>query len=304
FPSTMRKGMAYAVAAYSLWGLVPIYWKWLQTISAVELIGHRIFWSCLALFALLALRGEWRAFQKSVRNRRAVIVYTLAALLVGANWLIYVWAVNAGFIVETSLGYFINPLVNILLGVFILGERLRRAQWMAIGLAAIGVIYLTISYGSPPWIALALASTFGLYGLVKKTAILQPLQGLALETGLLFLPAVVYLGYLESAGRGALGHVGPVTNLLLIGAGPVTTVPLIFFAAAAKRIPLSWMGLFQYIAPTIQFLLGVLVFKEAFSRTQFLGFSLVWLALIICAVEGVVVRQQLRQSRQLIAARE
>jgi chloramphenicol-sensitive protein RarD len=288
----MRKGMWYAVGAYGLWGLVPIYWKWLRPISAVELIGHRIAWSALALVAFVLLRGEWQAFRKAASTRRAMLVHTLAALLVGVNWLVYVWAVNAGFIVETSLGYFINPLVNILLGVFVLGERLRPGQWIAIGLAAAGVLFLTLAYGSPPWIALSLATTFGLYGLVKKTALLRPIHGLTLETGLLLLPAIAYLVYVESTGHGALGHMGTATDLLLMGAGPVTTIPLIFFAAAAQRIPLSWMGLFQYIAPTIQFLLGVLVFKEPFSSIQFIGFGIVWLALIICGVEGLVGRQR------------
>jgi chloramphenicol-sensitive protein RarD len=291
--------MWYAVGAYGLWGLVPIYWKWLRTISAVELIGHRIAWSCIALFALLLLRGEWQTFRRSIWNRRVVLIYTLAAFLVGLNWLIYVWGVNAGFIIETSLGYFINPLVNIALGVSVLGERLRPGQWIAIGLATLGVIYLTIAYGAPPWIALALATTFGLYGLTKKTALLRPVPGLALETAVLFVPAVVYLGYLERTGHAALGHMGTATDVLLIAAGPVTTIPLIFFAAAAERIPLSWMGLFQYIAPTIQFLIGVLVFKEPFSKVQFVGFGMVWLALAICALEGVVDKQ--RRTRKALA---
>jgi chloramphenicol-sensitive protein RarD len=284
--------MWYAVGAYGLWGLVPIYWKLLQSISAFELIGHRIAWSGLALIAVVLLRGEWRQFREAASDRRAIITHSLAAVLVGLNWLMYVWAVNAGFIVETSLGYFINPLVNILLGVFVLGERLRPGQWIAIGLAAAGVILLALVYGAPPWIALSLATTFGLYGLVKKTARLRPIHGLALETGLLLLPAIAFLVYLESSGRGAFAHMGARTDLLMIAAGPVTTIPLIFFAAAAQRIPLSWMGLFQYIAPTIQFLLGVLVFKEPFTSSQFVGFGMVWLALIICAAEGLVDRQR------------
>ena len=196
-----------------------------------------------------------------------------------------------GYIVETSLGYLINPLLSVLLGVIFLRERLRPAQWIPIGLAALGVIYLTWTYGSLPWIALSLAFTFGIYGLVKKTSPLGSLYGLTLETGLVFVPALAYLIFVENAGRGSFGHTGIGSDLLLIGAGIVTTIPLLMFASAAKRIPLTMVGIMQYIAPTIQFLLGVFIYKEAFTTTKLVGFSMVWIALIVFWVESVLARK-------------
>jgi chloramphenicol-sensitive protein RarD len=200
--------------------------------------------------------------------------------------LVYVWAVNANFIVETSLGYFINPLLSVLMGVIFLRERLRPFQWLPVVLAASGVIYLAIAYGRLPWIALTLAFSFGTYGLVKKLAPLGSLYGLTLETGILFIPALIYLSYADRIGTGAFLHSSLTTNLLLIGAGVVTTVPLLMFASAAQRLPLSMVGIMQYIAPTLQFLLGVLVYKEPFDHTHLIGFGIVWVALILFAVEN------------------
>jgi chloramphenicol-sensitive protein RarD len=217
---------------------------------------------------------------------RVLRIYFVSALLIGANWLIYVWSVNAGYIVEASLGYFINPLFSVLLGVVFLRERLRPLQWLPVGLAAAGVLYLTFVYGSLPWIALSLAFTFGLYGLVKKTAPLGSLYGLTLETGLLFLPALAYLLYVNATGSGAFLHSSPSANWLMVGAGLVTIVPLLMFSSAARQIPLSLVGILQYITPSMQFLLGVLVYREAFSSHQLLGFGIVWLGLIIFWAEG------------------
>lgn len=284
----MNKGIGYAVAAYGLWGLLPIYWKWLHTVPAVEVIGHRILWSFLTLAIAIAAMRQGRGFLSAVRQPGVLRVYLAAAALIGVNWLVYVWAVNSGFIVETSLGYFINPLVSVVLGVAFLGERLRLGQWVPVGLAAAGVVYLTAVYGSLPWIALTLAGSFGTYGLVKKTAPLNSVYGLALETGLLAPLALVYLAWVESAPPGAFLHPGPATALLLAGAGVVTTVPLLLFASAAQRIPLSMVGILQYIAPTIQFLLGVFVYGEPFSAHQFVGFGLVWAGLIFFSVEGLL----------------
>jgi len=199
--------------------------------------------------------------------------------------------VNAGFIVETSLGYFINPLVSVLLGVVILKERIRPWQWVAIGLAAVGVLYLTVSYGSLPWIALTLAFSFGFYGLTKKLAPLNAIQGLTLETGILFLPSVGWLIFSDLTGDGAFLHTGWISDLLMIGAGIVTTVPLLMFASAAKMIPLSMVGILQYIAPTIQLIIGVFVYHEPFSTTRMIGFSIVWFALVIFGIEGWLVRR-------------
>jgi chloramphenicol-sensitive protein RarD len=228
---------------------------------------------------------------KALRSPRAMGIYTAAALVIGINWFVYVWAVNSGFIVQSSLGYFINPLVNVLLGVVVFRERLRRLQWVAIGLAASGVLYLTILYGSVPWIALALAVSFGMYGLLKKMGPLGSIQGLALETTILFVPALAYLVFVERADTGGFLHASVTAQLLMAAAGPVTTVPLLFFGSAARRIPLSLMGMLQYISPTVQFLLGVLVYKESFSAVQSVGFGLVWTALVLLAVEGYVTRR-------------
>jgi chloramphenicol-sensitive protein RarD len=221
-----------------------------------------------------------------VFSPRILGIYAMAAILLSVNWLVYVWAVNAGYIVETSLGYFINPLLSVLMGVVFLRERLRPWQWVPIGLATAGVVYLTFGYGSPPWIALTLAFSFGTYGLVKKTAPLNSLYGLTLETSLLFIPALLFLLYSEMIGQGAFLHAGTVPDLLMIGAGVVTTIPLILFASATRRIPLSLVGILQYIAPTLQFLLGVLVYREPFTLTQFIGFGIVWAALLIFGVES------------------
>jgi chloramphenicol-sensitive protein RarD len=284
----MNKGIWYAVGAYTVWGVLPVYWKWLQHVPALQLLGHRIIWSFLTLFLVVLLARQRQAFRAAALTPRILRVYLVAAVLVGVNWLTYVWAVNAGFIVETSLGYFINPLLSVLLGVIVLRERLRPWQWVPIGLATVGVLYLTFAYGSLPWIALTLALSFGLYGLVKKTAPLGSLYGLTLETGILLLPALLYLLHAEMTGTGAFLHTDAMSNVLLLGAGLVTTVPLLMFASAAQRIPLSLVGILQYIAPTLQFLLGVLVYGEPFTVTQFVGFGIVWAALIIFGIEGLL----------------
>ena len=285
-----KKGMLYGVAAYSLWGFFPIYWKWLHHVPALQLLGHRIGWSFLPLILIILAAGQWNDF-RSALNARTIRIYLLAAILIGVNWLTYVWAVNAGFIIETSLGYFINPLLSMLLGMIFLRERLRPAQWIPVGIAAVGVFYLTFVYGRLPWIALLLAFSFGFYGLVKKLAPLGSLYGLTLETGILFLPALVYLSVEEVNHTGAFLHDGLITDALLIGAGAVTTIPLLMFASAAKRIPLTMIGILQYIAPTIQFLIGVFLYKEPFDLAHFIGFAAVWIALIIFWVEGVYARR-------------
>lgn len=281
-----RKGIVYALGAYVLWGLFPIYWKWLGAVPAPQLLGHRVAWSFLFVAGLLAAVGQWRAFLAQTVRWRVVGVYLVAALLIGANWLLYVWAVNADYIIETSLGYFINPLVSVMLGVVFLRERLRPLQWIPVALAAVGVAYLTWLYGRLPWIALTLAFSFGAYGLVKKLSPLPSLPGLAMETGILFPFAVIYLFAMEALGMGAFAHLGLQADLLMIGAGVVTTVPLLFFASATQRIPLAMIGLMQYFAPTIQLLLGVWVFHEPFSVAQLAGFSVVWVGLAIFVLEG------------------
>jgi chloramphenicol-sensitive protein RarD len=288
----MNEGVWYAVCAYVCWGLFPIYWKQLDHVPALQLIGHRILWSFVMLAAIIGTTRQWQAFRRASFNTSVLRVYTVAAALVTVNWFTFVWAVNSGYVVETSLGYFINPLVNVLFGVLFLREWLRPVQWIAIGLAAAGVLYLTILYGSLPWIALVLALSFGSYGLVKKKGLLGSVHGLALETAILTPLAIAYLMYVGLRGNGALLHDGLRSDLLLLGTGAVTTIPLLFFASAVRRIPLSLLGVLQYIAPTMQFLLGVLLYREPFTSAQFVGFAMVWAALIVLGVEGFLVHRR------------
>jgi chloramphenicol-sensitive protein RarD len=283
-----RKGVLYAFGAYLIWGLVPLYWKQLQHIPAIQLIGHRITWSFLLLIVVLLAMRKWPEVRVLAFDRKTLGIYFIAALLVGANWFIYVWAVNSGHIVEASLGYFINPLLSVFLGLVFLRERLRLFQWIAIGLAAGGVVYLTVDYGHLPWISLGLAFTFGFYGLVKKIAPLGSLIGLTLETGILFLPALFFLAYQDWVGRGAFLHTGLSSDFLMAGAGFITTIPLLMFVSAARRIPLTTVGLIHYITPTCQFLLGVLVYGETFDATRAIGFGIVWIALIVFGVESLL----------------
>ena len=281
----MNKGILNGIAAYALWGFFPIYWKLLHKVPAMQLLGHRIGWSFLLLLGVIILTGQWDDFRSKL-DARTFGIYLIAGLLIGVNWLTYVWAVNAGFIVETSLGYFINPLLSVLMGVIFLRERLRLTQWIPIVLAALGVLYLTFVYGRLPWIALLLAFTFGFYGLVKKLAPLGSLYGLTFETGILFLPALVYLGIVQANTTAIFLHSSLTLDLLMIGGGIVTTVPLLMFASAAKQIPLSMIGVLQYLAPSIQFLIGIFIYKEVFDNSRLFGFGLVWLALIIFWAEN------------------
>ncbi len=282
----MNAGYVYALLAYLLWGLFPIYWQPLEAIPATQLIGHRIVWSFVFMVAFLAAIRQTHRLRGLLSNRQIVLTYGFAGALLAGNWLTYVWGVTHGHIVEASLGYFINPLLSVLLGLLVLKEHLWPWQWVAIGLATLGVAYLTWTYGRLPWIALALAITFSLYGLVTKTAPLDAIDGLTLETGLLFLPALAFLLWCEAQGQGAFGHAGVLANTMMIGAGAVTAVPLLFFGAAARRVPLSVLGVLQYLAPTLQFLLGVLAYHEPFTRSHLIGYSLVWVALVIFWIEG------------------
>lgn len=282
----MSSGLWYGVAAYGLWGLFPIYWRLFPTVPPIEVLGHRIVWSFGVLAVLLA--GSWHRRRGTFPISPRVVGYgALAGALIGVNWFLFVYAVGAGFVVQVSLGYFITPLVNVLLGVIVLRERLRRLQWMAVALAAAGVLHLTVAYGAPPWIALGLAGTFGTYGLVKKQTPLTSLDGLALETAVLLGPAVLFLGLLHANGSGAFLRAGASSDGLLLGGGLVTVVPLLLFASAVRRVPLSVVGILQYIAPTMQFLLGVFAFHEPFTRTQLVGFVVVWLAIVVFAIDGL-----------------
>lgn len=287
----MNKGILSGIGAYALWGFFPIYWKYLHDVPALQVIGHRIGWSFLLLILVILVGGQWKEFRSAVSQPNVIGIYSIASILLSVNWLVYVWGVNAGFIVETSLGYFINPLLSVLLGVIFLRERLRPAQWIPVSIAAIGVIYLTVVYGRLPWIALSLAFSFGFYGLVKKLAPLGSLHGLTLETGIVFPAALLYLLIAEANGSGSFLHDSTGIDLLLIGGGVVTTIPLLMFASAAKQIPLTVVGLLQYIAPTLQFLIGVFIYKEPFDRSHLIGFGIVWLALVIFWVENYLSRR-------------
>lgn len=281
-----RRGLWLAAGAYITWGLFPIYWKQLEGVPALQLLGNRIVWSFGLMAVYLLVQRQWRELSTLAADRRVLGIYAVAAVLISINWLTYVWAITAGYVVESSLGYFINPLLNVVLGMLIFRERLRSGQWVAVSLATVGVIYLTAAYGSLPWIALTLAFSFGFYGVVKKRSPLGAAHGISLETGILFLPALIYLVFCAFNGTGAVFQSDPRTTLLLVGSGAVTAVPLLMFAGAVKRIPLSVAGLMQYIAPTLQFLLGVFVYKEAFTRTMAVGFSIIWVALIVFGAEG------------------
>ncbi|HMQ34526.1 MAG TPA: EamA family transporter RarD [Chloroflexaceae bacterium] len=295
----MNKGVVYAAGAYLTWGLLPLFWKALQHVPALEILANRVAWALVVGLAVGAVRGSWGWLGAALRSPRTLLTFGASALLLAVNWGLYIWAVNAGHVVETSLGYFINPLVNVFLGVVFLRERLRVGQGAAIALALAGVLYLTVSYGSPPWIALTLAASFGGYGLLRKLAPLNSLEGFTLETMVMALPAVAYLGYIEATtGASALLHGGAGTALLLASSGVVTAVPLLLFAAGARRVTMTTLGLLQYIAPTMQFMLGVLVYGEALSPARLLGFGLVWVALAVYSLEGALAGGRAARARR------
>lgn len=284
---TLTHGILYALGCYGMWGFFPVYWKQLTHVGAMEILAHRMTWSLLLVSVLLVILGKLSWLKTT--SKKVVGTYFLAATFLAVNWGTYIWAVNEGFVVETALGYFINPLINVLFGALFLGERLRRGQWLSVLTAALGVLYLTWTYGQPPWISLVLASTFGIYGLLKKKAPLGALEGLSLETALLFLPALAYLIFIHINGQGAMGtHATPQTNMMLAFSGVATVLPLLCFAAAVRRLSLSVVGVMQYIGPTIQFFLGVYLYNEPFSGTRLVGFVLIWMGLILFTAEGLL----------------
>src|SRR5260221_872504 len=295
--TTTSKGFTAAAAAFAIWGLFPLYFHPLRQISPFQVIAHRVVWSCVFVLVWTAMRGELSVVRATLANRSVVWRLALTAALITNNWIVYVWAVMNDHVVESSLGYFINPLLKVLLGVVLLSERLTRGQWTAVALAATGVAYLTIVAGTPPWIALTLAFSFGIYGLIRKVVKVESLPGLATETLLLLPFAVGYLLWCESAGSGALGHAGPEVAGLLIGSGPLTAIALFLFAYGARLLPYSTVGILQYIAPTLQLACGVFAFHERFERTRAIGFGLIWSALLIYAGEGWwLARKQQRAS--------
>jgi chloramphenicol-sensitive protein RarD len=283
----MRSGILSAALAFLAWGLFPIYFHALGDVPPGQILAHRMLWSLAFLLLVLAFRRQW-SWLAQVRQARVFWSFVASSLLLSANWLMYIWAVKNGHVIEASLGYFINPLVNIMFGFLILKERMRPAQWGAIAIAALGVGWLTWQSGSVPWIALFLAASFGGYGLLRKTAALGALEGLSFETMLLFPFALAYLGWLTLTGDNAFINAPlDATRILLIMAGPITALPLLLFASGARKIPLSILGLLQYLSPTIQFMLGVWLFHEAFSSERLTGFLMIWAALALFAGEGL-----------------
>ena len=303
-PSTpMSPGIAYATAAYTAWGLFPLYFRQLAQVSALEVIAHRTLWSMLFVALVLLVRRQWAWLAPLLRQPRLLAVSALSALLLSANWLLYVWAVNNGHVLDASLGYFILPLINVALGFIFLHERPRKAQWVAFALAATGVLWMAVQSGHVPWLALLIAMTFGFYGLMRKTATLGALEGMSLETMLLAPLAVVALLWAGPSGPGSQWPAHDAhTWLFFLLSGPVTAIPLLLFAAGARRVPLCTMGFLQYISPSILALIGVFLFGESFAGPRAVGFVLIWLALALYTMEGLWAGRRAAAARAAAAA--
>jgi chloramphenicol-sensitive protein RarD len=283
----MSYGAAAAALAYCLWGIFPLYIKQVASVSPLEIVAHRSVWCLVFMLVLLAVLKRFAWLRDALRQPRTLAVFAASALLLSANWLIYVWAVNNGRVLDASLGYFINPLFNVLLGYLVLKERPRAGQWAAVALAALGVLWLTLGAGQLPWVALVLAASFGLYGLLRKTAPLGAIEGLTLETLVLAPLMAALMAWFIFSGTGRFTHGGAVLDAWLLLAGPFTAVPLLLFAYGARRVTLATLGLLQYLGPSIQFLLGVYVYHEPFEPARFVGFGLIWAALVVYSGEGL-----------------
>jgi chloramphenicol-sensitive protein RarD len=293
--SEHRRGLLYGIGAYGLWGLFPLYWPLLEPATPLEIMAHRIVWSLVFVGLLVWARRRYATVRSAIVDRRTRIALVVASIVIGVNWFLFIWAVNNNHVVETSLGYFINPLVSVALGVAVFGERLLRLQWVAIGIAAAGVLWLTVEYGRPPWISLVLACSFATYGVAKKKANVGAVQSLTVETMVLAPLALGYLVTLQATGDGQLGQNGLGHTLLLLGSGVATALPLLCFGAAATRIPLSLVGMLQYLTPTLQFLIGVFLYGEPMTPARWVGFVLVWLALVVFTT--ATLRHRRRQIR-------
>jgi len=291
-----KKGILYAIAAYGCWGVYPLYWKLLVTVAPLQIISHRLVWSFVFVIALVLLKGQLGEVRRVLRQPRLVLTLLTSSTLLTANWLLYIWAVNSGQIVESSMGYYINPLVSMVLGMIFLKERVDLAQGAAIGLALLGVGYMVISYGRLPWIALLLAISFGLYGLIRKTVPVDSITGLLLETALLFPPFLAYLIYLAVHGQGAFISQGVLVSLLLAFCGVITACPLIWVVLAAKRLSLKTLGFCQYLAPTLMLLIGVLIYGEPFTAGHRISFGLIWAAIAVYSIA------QFRLSGKVVAS--
>jgi chloramphenicol-sensitive protein RarD len=292
-----KRGIAAGAATFVMWGLLPIYWKLMDSVPAYEILCHRMTWSLLVTMALLAVSGKLAGFLSLFRQRGKFLYFLLTACLLSVNWLIYIWAVNTGYVIEASLGYFINPLVSVCFGVLFLKERIRPLQWLSVFLAFVAVCYLTFLYGSFPWIALSLAATFACYGLLRKITPVPPLEGLCLETAILFVPALLILFVLEVKGSGAFLHAPASIQWLLAFSGIATSVPLLLFCYAAQKIPLYLVGLLQYLAPTLTLFVGIYLYNESFPPERMAGFAMIWLALAIFVWDGLT--RQLKANHNL-----
>lgn len=281
----MNRGIAFALGAYIFWGLHPIYWKLLQDVPSFEIVSHRIIWSFVFFVIIISFRKGWKELKKKIKESKNKLIIFVPALLIGSNWALYIWAVNADFIIETSLGYFICPLITVFLGVVILHESLRRIQWIAVLIAGTGVLIMTFIYGQFPWISLYLAGTWGTYGLLRKKSPLSSVEGLTLEITLLSLPAIIYLVFLTTSNSGSFLTDLP-TSLLLVGSGITSGLPLIVFIVGARMINLSLIGILQYIYPTLIFIVGAFIYGEPLSEAKMIGFMFIWGALIIYTIEG------------------
>jgi chloramphenicol-sensitive protein RarD len=294
-----RLGIVYGLAAYLLWGAFPLYFPLLEPAKPVEILAHRIVWSLAAVVVVLVASGATRSLAAVLRDRRKLKLLSAAAVLIAVNWGTFIYAVNSDHVIESSLGYFITPIVSVAFGVFFFRERLRQWQYAALGLGAVAVALLALDYGRLPWIALILALSFGTYGLLKKLADVGAAESLAIETLVLLVPALIYLAVLQASGGGTFTQESPGEMLLLVAVGPVTAVPLLFFAGAVTRVPLTVMGMLQYLAPVLQFLVGLLIVGEEFPATRWIGFGLVWIALVVLSVDGL---RASRRSRARAAA--
>ena len=295
-----RRGLIYGLSAYLLWGIFPLYFPLLEPTTPLEILAHRIVWSLVFLLIVLAVSGRWSWIRPLLRDRRRMLLLPAASVTIALNWGVYIYGVNSGQVVQTSLGYFINPLVSVLFGVVLFKERLRAIQWAAVGLGGIAVIVLTVDYGGLPWIALTLAVSFGTYGLIKKTLDMGAVESLSAETAILTPVAAAYLGFLLVNGSSAMATDGPQMAFLLASLGVITVIPLLFFGAAATRIPLTWIGLLQYSAPILQFLIGVFIYDEPMPASRWVGFALVWSALVILAIDSIAAARRGRSRVDLV----
>jgi chloramphenicol-sensitive protein RarD len=283
-PDNKLSGVLYGAAAFTAWGFLPLYWKLLDKVPAIEIIAHRVIWSFVFVGLILMFTKSWRKFTLVLKNKKNLVFILMCSVLITINWFTYIWAVNSDHIIESSIGYYINPLIAVLLGMTVLKEKLNIYQYVSLGLAFVGVVMITIQYGKIPWIALTLAISFGLYGLFKKLIVVESIVGLALETAIITPFALVFITYKQLNGSGALGNGAILTSLLLAGAGVVTAIPLLWFARSTKRVKLSTIGFLQYISPTINLILGVFVFNETFTSADLISFGFIWSALLIYSV--------------------